>query len=262
MEADNEARRKKLQTLFAVGITIGVLAIAAPVLVMALEGLLALIAIGIVGVTTIMFAPVVAMKMANLRMKMIVEEAEKNPIETLQNVYVERTNEYNQTSQDLEDWDTEIRNFDDEANGFKKEYPEDTFQNKQYSEISEAMHQGLADAREDHAQAEKDLEALNVAIKKAKAIYKMALATQKVTQFSKDAQAKVFQDIKTQVAFDSVRSNLNRSFSKLNTAMTKRQQRPSLSVAGSSKPALTEGNSDIIPAVITETEKVPVRRVN
>lgn len=255
MDTDPEVRKQKIVSLVKWGAAFVGLVVMTPLIFIALKGALGLLALavaGAVGYTMIELAPVFAMKVANWRIKQIVDEAGKNPIETLQNVYIERTDEYNEKTQELEDWDTEIRNFDSQAETFKRDYPEDTLQNKQYDEISQAMHEGLKDARIDHADTEKSLEGLAVAIKKGQAIYKMALATQKVTKFSSDAQAKVFQDIKTQVAFDSIRSNLNRSFARLNTAMAKRQ----------AQPALSEGRPvqviDVTP--VPERERVPVSR--
>lgn len=80
----------------------------------------------------------------------------------------------------------------------------------------------------EQAQARRDLHEFEQAIKKAKMLYKMALAAQRVTALSKSAEERVLENIKTEIAFDSIRSNLNRSFARLNTAMARRQERPAL----------------------------------
>ena len=80
----------------------------------------------------------------------------------------------------------------------------------------------------EQAQARRDLYEFEQAIKKAKMLYKMALAAQRVTALSKSAEERVLENIKTEIAFDSVRSNLNRSFARLNTAMARRKERPAL----------------------------------
>jgi len=49
------------------------------------------------------------------------------------------------------------------------------------------------------------------------------LAAQKVVKMSKSAEAQVFAKIKEQVAFDAVRTQLNRSFANLNLALERRE---------------------------------------
>jgi hypothetical protein len=59
-------------------------------------------------------------------------------------------------------------------------------------------------------------------IKEAESIYQMALAAQRVTALSKSAEEQVFAKIREEVAFNSVRSSLNRAFAQLNLALDKR----------------------------------------
>ena len=196
--------------------------VVAPLTFFILQGLLGVLAIaaaGVVAFTAIQLAPWYGDKVANWRMKLITAEAEANPIETMQNIDIQRTKELNDKDQYLEDWETEISNFDDELVSIKKEYPEEA---PRYELMSQAMHTDLTEARSEQEGARKDLLEFEKAIKKAKSLYKIALAAQKVESFNVRDEAKVLQDIKTQVAFDSVRSNLNRSFARMNTAMAKR----------------------------------------
>jgi hypothetical protein len=206
---------------------LGILVIA-PLTTTILWGVLGLVAIILglaIGLAAIAFAPVFSMKLANTRIKAIMAEAEKNPIETMIAIDIARTQELAEKDQHLEDWDTELSNFDDEVIVMKKEYPEEA---GKYEQISTQMHDALEEALKEQGQARKDLYEFEQAIKKAKMLYKMALAAQRVTAFSKSAEEKVMENIKTQIAFDSVRSNLNRSFARLNTAMARRQERPAL----------------------------------
>lgn len=188
-------------------------------------GLLAILVGAVIGLAAIAWAPVFSMKLANARIKAIIAEADKNPIETMIAIDIARTQELAEKDQHLEDWDTELSNFDDEVIDMKKHYPEEA---GKYERISAQMHDALEAARKEQGQTRQDLYEFEQAIKKAKMLYKMALAAQRVTAFSKSAEEKVMENIKTEVAFDAVRSNLNRSFARLNTAMARRQERPTL----------------------------------
>jgi hypothetical protein len=220
------------------GLGILVIAPLTTTLLWGVVGLLAVILGAVIGLSTIAFAPVFSMKLANARIKAIMAEADKNPIETMVAIDIARTQEMAEKDQHLEDWDTELSNFDDEVIAMKKDYPEEA---GKYERISAQMHDALKEARKEQAHARLDLCEFEQAIKKAKMLYKMALAAQRVTAFSKSAEEKVLENIKTEIAFDSVRSNLNRSFARLNTAMTRRQERPALIPTAVPQARLTAG---------------------
>lgn len=217
------------------------------------EALSALIITAAVITGLVYFMPVLAMKAANLRLKAITGEAERNPIETLRNDYVYRQNQLQQADDSIQEFDTEIRNYDSQCQEFKRQYPEEA---DSFIEISLAMHNGLAEMKQEQAVARAAVAELSQRIKKAEAIYKMALAAQRVTAFSKTSEEKVFADIKQQVAFDAVRSQLNRSFAALDRAMAKRTELTSKA----SVPALPASSSAPLPEATRTYEAVPVRR--
>lgn len=235
---DPEIKRKRIEAVAKWGLGLAGAVVIAPFVFLAVKGIVGLALALAIGVATIQLAPVFSMKMANWKMKGIVDEAEKNPIETMQNIYIERSQELESAVQVTIEWETELANFDDEIAGFKKDYPEEA---PRYQEISRVGHEGLQAAKNEVEQRREDLAVFDKDIKKAKAIYKMALATQKVSGFDKAAEQKVFQDIKQQVAFDSVRTNLNRSFAQMNAVLAKRQIRPALPASSPALPASTGG---------------------
>lgn len=225
----------------------------AGLIISGVEAVLALGATVIGGGAVVYFTPVIAMKAANARMKMLVGEAEKNPIETLQNDFIFRNKQLQTADDSITDFDTEIRSYDDQMRDFKQQYPEEA---DSFEEISTEMHAGLKEMKAEQAVARAAVSDLAQKIKKAQAIWKMSLAAQRVTSFSKTSEAKVFADIKQQVAFDAVRSQLNHSFAALDRAMAKRTE---LSARAAS-PALPTGNTQTVPATFTTNEAVPVAR--
>ena len=85
-----EQRKKRVETAVKVaGLTVaGILF--APVALLAVGGLIGIIIAGTISLSIIYATPVVAMKLANWRLKMLKAEATKNPVETLQNQYVQK----------------------------------------------------------------------------------------------------------------------------------------------------------------------------
>lgn len=222
---DTDAKRQQLTTKYkwVLGL-IGAVAIS-PVIFLAVKGIVGLMIALVVGQVCIQLAPVFSLRLANYKMKLLVGEVEKNPIESMINLRIEKAKELEQADQSIVEFETEIANFDDEIKAFKKRYPEEA---PTYQTISEKMHQGLLDMQAERTESAQKLELLEQNIEKAQAIYKMALAAQRVTALSRKSEQAVFQEIKEKVAFDAVRTELNKSFASLNMALRQRQERPAL----------------------------------
>jgi septal ring factor EnvC (AmiA/AmiB activator) len=219
MDNDADVRRQRLETLLKWGIGLIGAIVVAPYIFLAVKGMVGLAIAIAVGLLITQLAPVFSMKLANWRMGLIVAEAEANPIETMQNLYLEKSQELNRADNNIADFETEIRNFDDQLGDFKTQYPAEA---DSYDALSLKMHQALDEMKREQTQARRELQNFDQQITKAKAIYKMSLAAQKVVKLSKSAEAQVFAKIKEQVAFDSVRTQLNRSFANLNLALERR----------------------------------------
>lgn len=219
MMDENEKKLKKWDTIFKWGLGFGVAFAASQVIFLVIQGIIGLAIAAGLGITIIQLAPVFSLKLANWKIKMIVAEVEANPIETMQNLFIEKSDELSQADQDITDFETEVRNFDDQVDMFRKTYPEDA---AAYEQLSQQMHESLEDMKREQSAARRELQQFEEKIKRAKAILKMAMAAQKVVQLSKTSEQKVFAQIKEQVAFDAVRTQLNRTFASLNTALERR----------------------------------------
>ncbi|OGM95256.1 hypothetical protein A2524_04405 [Candidatus Wolfebacteria bacterium RIFOXYD12_FULL_48_21] len=219
-DANDDVRRKKLATRIKWGLGFGLAVIISPIVFMAIKGMIGLALAGAIGFALIQLAPTFSFKVANWRMKLLVSEVEANPIETMQNLLIEKQSELERASQKIVDFDTEVRNFDDQITTFQSQYPAEA---ANYVQLSEKMHTALEDMVTERNVAEHQLKDFGQQIKKAQAIYSMSMAAQKVTQLSKTAEAQVYADIKQQVAFDTVRTQLNRSFASLSQAVERRK---------------------------------------
>lgn len=217
---DMDAKRDQLVKV-AKWVTLGVgAAVAGPIAYLALQGVVAIAAF--VGVTFVIwnFAPVVATYVANKRIQALVAAVEANPIETMQNLFIEKSKDLSTADGNIRDFDTEIRNFDDQVDTFKKDYPEEA---PTYVELSKKMHGALESMKVQQRVAREELAHFEQQITKAKAIYRMSMAASKVVKLSKSAEAQVFAHIKEQVAFDAVRTSLNQAFANLDMALERRK---------------------------------------
>ena len=219
MDQNNDARRAQIEQAVKWGAGLIAAVVIAPFVFLAVKGIVGLAIAMAVGVSLQQLAPVFGMKIANWKMKLIVSEASANPIETMQNLYLEKSKELSDADQHIVDFETEIGNFDDQMATFQKQYPSEA---ASYETLSSKMHEALADMKTQQTAARKELKNFDQQITKAKAIYQMSLAAQKVAKLSASAESQVYAKIKETVAFDAVRTQLNRSFANLNLAIEKR----------------------------------------
>lgn len=226
MSDDKPGQKAQMVVKWVVGILVA--AVAVPVIFLALKAVLGLLALGVaaaVGFVMLKLTPWFAQKATNIGIRLFVREVEGNPIESMESLFIEKNQEADQADGEIVEFETEVRNFDDETEEFAKTDPTEA---PAFKEIGSQMHAALKSMKEEQAHARAQLEDLRERIQKAKRIYKMSLAAQRVAQLSRTAEKQVFQQIKEQVAFDTVKTELNRSFAALNMAVARRKNINSL----------------------------------
>ncbi len=168
----------------------------------------------------------------------------------MKNVYLEKYKTIQEADRRIVAFDASIADYHDKVIGFGKKYKDEV---SRYQEIEDKMRRGLANMQRKQVFAKEALKELDAEIKKAEAIYEMALAVANVTALSADAEKQVFQDIKQQVSFDAVSNKLNTAVAQLNLEISNQDDYK----------ALPSASSEVIPAtVIDDREKAPIRRVN
>lgn len=217
---DPEVKRKRIEAVVKALVWGVGLAIAGPYIWMSLEGLFALAAL--VGTAGVLWsvAPGVAQAFANWRIKLLIAVIEANPIETMETLRGEKYEELQRAENAITDFDTQLGNFKDQVASVKKEYPEEAVA---YEEIQARMQDCLDSMREEHRAAKTQLKDFEGRIKKAKVLFNMAKAANAMLEKQADAQAQLFADIKQQVSFEKVRTDLNRAFANMNTAIERRK---------------------------------------
>ena len=177
---------------------------------------LALAAAGAIGLVSINMAPVLAFKLSNQKVKMIVKEAETNPVETLLMQGHEKRQAAEVFKQAITTFRTETKNFADQISGFKKEYPEDA---ARFENQHAAMMKLLSFREERYRQVQVELDNFDKAVQRASAMWKMSMAAQKMNKVAGMELGDPFEKIKSDAAVNSVMSNMNRAFSEMETAL-------------------------------------------
>jgi hypothetical protein len=181
----------------------------APLTYFILQGILGMLALGAAGVvafTVIQLAPWYADKVANWRIKLLVSEANKNPIETMQNIYMDNMKTIAAKDEKIKNFAARLEDFKDKMVVFSKKYPEEA---QRYQDVANKMATVLQRQIQKQKTAKVAAREYHDNMEKAQAIYDMACSANEVTQLGGSVEKQVFQDIKNQVAFDSVNHKFN-----------------------------------------------------
>lgn len=257
---DPEQKRKTIEKWTKIGVWGGGLlavGLLKTLIFSALEGVILLGALGVAVGVIWSVAPALAVWFANKRIQALVAVIEANPIETMTNLYIEKQQEFKQQEDAVTEFDAQFRNVSDLIEGLKRTDPEEA---KGYVQMRDVMEEGLKELRGEQAEAQKELKNAKSAIDKMKRLWTVACALNKALAASASAQQKVFQQIKQDVAVDTVRTNLNKAFANLNTAVERRRN-ASLFNTTATKDVTTlpeKAQKDLGPSVI-DLERVKVK---
>lgn len=236
------ARKAKLVKwgIYALGILV-----AAPLALYLLKGIIALALAGVAGLAAIYLAPVAEMKVRNLQVKMVAAEATTNPIETLLNQLADKQRAAGEFAQRITDFRTEVKNFAGKFDGYKKQYPEDA---PQFEAQLATMQQLLHYREERYQEVKVELDNFSHAIERAKAMWDMSQAAQRMNKAAGKQAGDVFEKIKTDAAIDSVMKSVNSAFSQMETALLDNPEVQQARAAALAQPILATDARIAIPA--------------
>lgn len=258
MELTPEQKKKRIETIAKVVIA-GVVGLAvSPVIFLAIKGLVGLLIAGVIGFTAIQLAPYLAMKIANWKMKLIIAEASKNPIETMNNVYAENMRVIGEKDQKIAQFEGRLGDFRSQMKMFAQKFPQDV---QQFASVEQKMQFVLDRQKTKQRQAKIEARKFHDEIVRAEAIYDMALAAHAVQQLSGDLEAQVYQDIKKRVSFDSVMHSFNTAVAELSVEA---DTDPDLILADTPVKGALPESVGTIPAPVIDAvpvEAVPVKVV-
>lgn len=182
-----------------------------------MAGAVVALVLGVVLFAAIQMLPVMANAIANYKLAALKREAERNPVETLQIQQLQLEN-------DLAVAANKITNFDAEVESFRN-----SLSNELASGFIDAVQQGLPTLhrmeqllvfrRRKWKESQAKLVARAQRVRLAESKWRVAMASQKVTQASGELELKGFERILEEVAFRSVDHELGTAIAEMNTAI-------------------------------------------
>lgn len=212
----NDARSQTAAKVVAWGVGLAGAWFLAPVIFLALGGVIGAVAAAAIGYTSIKFAPFFGVKVSNLALRALKWEARTNPIETKENIYQERAEEINASDKMLLDFNGQVEHYRSQVKELKKKYPTEAEEFEKHLQAMEAL---LAHRYDVLAQAKADLKAFYEVIQRDRAIWEMTKASDKMDKAAgllteKDARRKILEN----EASRAVEEGMARSFASLNHA--------------------------------------------
>lgn len=209
-----EVRRKRIETIVKWSLGFVGAVVISPFVFLAVKGIVGLALAGIVGLAVINFAPLVAMKFANWKLKGIKAEAAKNPVETLQNVFIEKQSALTKFEDAITEFSTKVKNLSDKVESLRKKYPEEA---EKFQGHLDKM-QAVLDARKrKYKTVKKALLDFAEEIKKAQVVWEVSQAAQEATSAAGMGTDDPYERIKAETAVEAVQNSLNQAIAELET---------------------------------------------
>lgn len=208
--------KEKVATGLKWAIGIAAVAFVAPVIFLAVQGLVGLIVAGVLGLTLIHGAPWLSMKAANLKLWGMKSEAARNPVETLQNQEREKYEALKESERMITNFDAEVATYKDTLDAEEKQNPDAAAAGRP---IQHQMERLLQYRRLKYKRAQQDVKAFSESVRQAEAKYRVALAAQRVAKAAGETETSVMDKILQDVAFVSIQNTVNNSLAELRTAV-------------------------------------------
>jgi hypothetical protein len=214
-----EQKRKSIETAVKILALVVVGFIVAPVIFIAIKGLIGAIVAAVVGLVAINLAPSVAAMVANWRLKALKAVAAANPIETLENQYADRQNALMGIRDNIKESYAVLQDLYAQIQEHDEKYPGRPSQNlDKYNKLK-----ALIELRgKKYKQAQKNLAAFGEVIEEKRSDWKIAQTmarASKLANVGEDFQAKLMQD----TALITIQDGLNMAFSELETSLLDEQ---------------------------------------
>lgn len=213
---DVDLKRKKFASIAKILLTAGVVVVLTPAIMLLVKGIIGLAIAGLVGLVSVNFAPVVAMKLANWKIKAVVAEAKENPIETMVNVYHERADRLVEAKQRIGDLSASVKNFADKVVGFKQKWPNEA---AAFDAAVTNANKVLEKWKTDYKVASAALELYGTEIEKCKAVNEMAMEMAKLNKMAQLDSDKLLEELKSKTAIDEVSKRMNSAMAQLETSL-------------------------------------------
>lgn len=217
---DQMAKWLKIAAVGVVGLAV------APFIMLAIGGLVGLATAAAIAIAVVNLAPWFALKMANLRYRMIeaekvehikkvTEHAAENPIETLTNLLIQKKQAFNDFKLAVEQAVTARDNFKTKVEKFSQKYPHRA---PEFQRQLERMTDLVARKKQALAEAKKSLEDGDLKLEEMKAYWEMSKDAIEANRAAGMDTGDAFEKLKADTACDAVFESMNAAFAQLEVA--------------------------------------------
>lgn len=225
-----EVKAARWLSIALMGITVVVLAPLMVTLVKAAVGLVVLVGVLIVGVTLVNVSPRISrwltLKGANFFLRLMKDEAAKNPIETMQNTLLERQRDLENAAEELARLNGQIKTFANQVREHKQEFGAES-DTREIEEALSIMQQSYAELKENYDAAARALAGYKREIDIAESKWNMALTSQGILKSLRPGGEKaLLTKILNDVAMKSVEETFHQSFARLDLSLHSIRQLP------------------------------------
>lgn len=202
---------------------VGLLATAfifAPIIFLIVKGLLGLIVAGAIGLFTVnVGVPWFGDKLASWKLKAIKAEAAKNPVETLQNDFKQKTVALDDRKTNIEKLGGNIRTFEDKVGEIKEKYGAGDAGYIKLSTDLKNLKRVYANRTQKWKEAHAQLRRYEESIQRAAMIWEAGLAAAAARESSGLSEEEFYQKLRAETAFDSIQNSYNEALASLDTSL-------------------------------------------
>jgi len=192
----------------------------APIIFVSIVGLVGLgIALAVAAVITIggwALLPYLGMVAANLKIKLLKQEASRNPVETMQNELKRRQILLEQFKQKIIVFGSKVKTFQDKVEGLKRQFPADA---PQFEESLSKMKQLYVVRQQKYKEAEQGISEFEAEIEKANILWDVGQAAAAAGESAGMTDEDFYAKIKVKASLSAIQDKLNLSFASLDVAL-------------------------------------------
>jgi hypothetical protein len=194
-------------------------AIIAPIMLLAIGGLAGLITFVTIGSTTLYFRPWFFMKLANWKLQSIKHEARQNPVETLENDYIDQAQKLNERLKRIGDLKGSIGVLESKIATFAKKYgPQDPDVLQMKDDLGK-FNQLHANRVALWKEAKAELDRWSGAIERAKAKWEVSLAALDAGEMAGLTEDEILSKLKRDTSLDTIQATYSRALATLDTTL-------------------------------------------
>lgn len=243
----DEQRKARIATVLKWGLGLVAAAVIAPVIFLAVQGLvglaLALLTAGVI----VHAAPVVALKLAAWRVSGMKAVARSNPIEVREKIALDRHAALEERLRSITAYDSEVRGFAGEITKLEEQYPQDAAQFKAQLETCMRL---LEHQRDEYRKATATLKEFEAATRRARARWKVAQSALRMQRLSGQQADTAMEKILADESLDSVQSAMDNAFAGLESSILQ------IEASRANTPALTHQPAEVIDLPLATKKEV------